>query len=77
MATLHYTLTVDGLDDNSLVVRGFEGQETLSDDLYLDNHGFRYEIALASRRPNLSPEQMVDMQAELKLYRNGELTQRV
>lgn len=77
MATLHYTLSVDGLDDDSLVVRGFEGQETLSDDLFLGCHGFRYEIALASRRPDLSPEQMVDMQAELKLYRDGELTQRV
>ncbi len=75
MATLHYTLSVDGLDDDSLVVRGFEGQETLSDDLFLSCQGFRYEIALASRRPDLSPEQMVDMQAELKLYRDGELTQ--
>ncbi len=77
MATLHYTLSVDGLDDDSLVVRGFEGQETLSDDLFLGCHGFRYEIALASRRPDLSPEQMVDMQAELKLYRDSELIQRV
>ncbi len=77
MATLHYTLSVDGLDDDSLVVRGFEGQETLSDDLFLGCHGFRYEIALASRRPDLSPEQMVDRQAELKLYRDGELIQRV
>jgi len=77
MATLHYTLSVDGLEDDSLVVRGFEGQETLSDGLSLDYYGFRYEITLASRRPDLSPEQMVDMQAELKLYRNGELKQRV
>ena len=79
MATLHYTLTVDGLDDDSLVVRGFEGHETLSDGVFLGQpcYGFRYQIALASRRPDLTPEQMVDMQAELKLYRDGELTQRV
>ncbi len=79
MTTLHYTLKVEGLDDDSLVVRSFEGRETLSDDNFLAQAivGFRYDINLASRRTDLSPEQMVDMSAELKIYRNGELSQRV
>ena len=68
MTTLHYTLKVEGLDDDSLVVRSFEGRETLSDDNFLAQAivGFRYDINLASRRTDLSAEQMVDMSAELK-----------
>lgn len=31
MARLQFQLKVDGLEDESLVVRGFEGQESLSD----------------------------------------------
>ncbi len=53
MTKLYFTLTIDGLDDESLVVRGFEGQESLSDSDYQSTHcssshcfGFRYHIDL-------------------------------
>ncbi len=43
MATLHYTFSIKGLADECFVVRGFEGQEVLSDDSRVDGgcHGFR------------------------------------
>ncbi len=63
MATLHFTLTIDGFEDESLVVRGFEGQESLSDSDYQSAHffgghcfGFRYHIDLASRQERINPE---------------------
>ncbi|RJX66542.1 type VI secretion system tip protein VgrG [Vibrio sinensis] len=79
MATLTYTLALDGVQDDSLVVRSFDGQESLSESVFHAQacYGFRYEIKLASRRSDLLPDDVVDKQAELKLYRNGQLTQRV
>ena len=79
MATLHFTLTIDGLKDESLVVRGFEGNESLSEEVYQGSacYGFRYLIDLASRKSNITPEQVVDKKAELHIYKNGELVQRV
>ncbi len=35
MVTLGFTIKIDGLDDDSLVVQSFEGQESLSDTPYL------------------------------------------
>ncbi|WP_195836610.1 type VI secretion system tip protein TssI/VgrG, partial [Vibrio cholerae] len=40
-------------------------------------YGFRYQMQLASRVSNLTADQMVDKRAELKLYRNSQLVQRV
>ncbi|EPG0620684.1 type VI secretion system Vgr family protein, partial [Vibrio fluvialis] len=40
-------------------------------------HGFRYELELASRLANLTPEMVVDKVAELTLYRDDVLVQRV
>ncbi|ENK0808665.1 type VI secretion system Vgr family protein, partial [Vibrio fluvialis] len=40
-------------------------------------HGFRYELELASRLANLTPEMVVDKVAELTLYRDDMLVQRV
>ncbi|EKO3990642.1 type VI secretion system tip protein VgrG, partial [Vibrio fluvialis] len=40
-------------------------------------HGFRYELELASRLANLTPEMVVDKVAELTLYRDDILVQRV
>ncbi len=79
MTRLHFTLTIDGLEDETLVVRGFEGQESLSDSHFLDSacFGFRYYIDLASREEKLKPEQIVDCNAELRIYRDGECVQRV
>ncbi|KQH86089.1 type IV secretion protein Rhs [Vibrio furnissii] len=84
MATLKYQFHVEGLEDDTLVVRGFEGQETLSSERMNGQllneqpcHGFRYELELASRLANLTPEMVVDKVAELALYRDDVLVQRV
>lgn len=79
MATVRFTFEVSGLPEESLVVRSFEGQESLSDSRFEHRacFGFCYEIALASRNENITPEQVVDKQAELHVYQDGELTQRV
>ncbi|MBY8160711.1 type VI secretion system tip protein VgrG, partial [Vibrio fluvialis] len=68
-----------GLEDDTLVVRGFDGQETLSSERINGQpcHGFRYELELASRLANLTPEMVVDKVAELTLYRDDVLVQRV
>ncbi len=79
MTVLHFTLTIDGLEDESLVVRGFEGQESLSDSHYQSSpcFGFRYRIDLAGRNEKIKPEQVVDLNAELRIYRDGDCVQRV
>ncbi|ELI5719635.1 type VI secretion system tip protein VgrG [Vibrio fluvialis] len=79
MATLKYQFHVEGLEDDTLVVRGFDGQETLSSERMNGQpcHGFRYELELASRLANLTPEMVVDKAAELTLYRDDMLVQRV
>ncbi|KQH87870.1 type VI secretion protein VgrG [Vibrio furnissii] len=84
MATLKYQLHVEGLEDDTLVVCEFEGQETLSSERMNGQllneqpcHGFRYELELASRLANLTPEMVVDKVAELTLYRDDVLVQRV
>ncbi|WP_154181140.1 type VI secretion system Vgr family protein [Vibrio furnissii] len=79
MATLKYQFHVEGLEDDTLVVRGFDGQETLSSERMNGQlcHGFRYELALASRLANLTPDMVVDKVAELTLYRDDVLVQRV
>ncbi|WP_275724357.1 type VI secretion system Vgr family protein [Vibrio furnissii] len=79
MATLKYQFHVEGLEDDTLVVRGFDGQETLSSERMNGQlcHGFRYELELASRLANLTPEMVVDKVAELTLYRDDMLVQRV
>ncbi|EKO3905647.1 type VI secretion system tip protein VgrG [Vibrio fluvialis] len=79
MATLKYQFHVEGLEDDTLMVRGFDGQETLSSERINGQlcHGFRYELELASRLANLTPEMVVDKVAELTLYRDDVLVQRV
>ncbi len=79
MTILHFILSIDGLEDDSLVVRGFEGQEALSDSYFQNTacFGFRYHINLASRKEKLKPDQVVDRNAELRIYRNGDCVQRV
>ncbi|EOW6613843.1 type VI secretion system tip protein TssI/VgrG [Vibrio fluvialis] len=79
MATLKYQFHVEGLEDDTLVVRGFDGQETLSSERINGQlcHGFRYELELASRLANLTPDMVVDKVAELMLYRDDILVQRV
>ncbi|MDW6020059.1 type VI secretion system tip protein TssI/VgrG [Vibrio plantisponsor] len=80
MTKLNFTLTVDGLPEDTFVVREYKGYESLSDTL-LDNgdtcYGFRYYIDLASRQANLTANNIVDRNAHLKVYRNGEEVQQV
>ncbi len=75
MSALRFTFQVNGLSEELFVVRGFEGQECLSNQNSC--FGFRYGIRLASRREDIQPEQIVDKFAELHVYQNGELTQQV
>ena len=80
MATLTFNLAVEGLEDQTLLVREYQGQESLSDSVLKDGspcYGFRYQLSLASRRMDLSADTIVDKQAELTVLRNGELVQRV
>jgi type VI secretion system secreted protein VgrG len=80
MATLGFRITVDGLDDDTLVVREYQGHESISNSITPNGepcYGFRYQIDLASRRTDLTAEQMVDTTARLELLRNGEVVQRV
>ena len=79
MATLSYKIQVDGLEDDLLVVHGFDGHESVSDSVFQGEpcYGFRYMIELASRQSNITAEQVVDRGAELTLYRDGELVRTV
>ncbi len=79
MTILHFTLSIDGLEDDTLVVRSFEGQENFSDGHFHGSacFGFRYQIELANRQERLLAEQIVDRNAELRIYRNEECVQRV
>jgi len=79
MATLAYTIEVEGLSDEALVVTRFDGQESLSASMFGQRlcYGFCYQIELASRLPHLTPEQVVDRAVELRMYRNRQLVQRV
>ncbi|MGD8111855.1 type VI secretion system tip protein TssI/VgrG [Vibrio sp. TRT 17S01] len=79
MTTLAYTIHVDGLSDDALVVTKFEGQESLSVTTFKQApcNGFRYHIDLASRLSHLAAEQVVDKSAELRVYRDQKLVQRV
>lgn len=79
MARLQFQLKVDGLEDESLVVRGFEGQESLSDSVWRSEpcYGFRYQVDLASALSNLTAEQFVDQTAHLTIMRDGQVVQQI
>lgn len=79
MATLAYTIHVEGLSDDALVVTKFDGQESLSSSTFHHRpcYGFCYHIDLASRQSNLTAEQIVDRNVELRMYRDQKLVQRV
>lgn len=77
--SLAFTLTIDGLDENTFVVRDFDGHESLSHQasFFSDCHGFHYDIGLASRRSDLSAFDVVDQFAQLHIIQDGECVQRV
>ncbi len=80
MARLGFRILIDGLDDETLVVREYHGQESVSDSLDKQGQlvsGFRYQIELASRRNDLTPLDTVDRNALLEVLRNNEVVQRV
>ncbi|EGR10246.1 rhs element Vgr family protein [Vibrio cholerae HE48] len=78
MAKLTFTLTVDGLPEETFVVTGYQGKESLSDsrfDVSQACYGFRYNIELASRQPSITAQQVVDKTAQLVMKRSGEPVQ--
>ncbi|QMV17038.1 type VI secretion system Vgr family protein [Vibrio spartinae] len=80
MATLGFRLTINGVNDASLVVRDYQGFESVSASVDAGGHpvyGYRYHIALASRNSDLTFEQMVDTTALLEVLRNGQVVQKV
>jgi type VI secretion system secreted protein VgrG len=80
MRGLKFRLSVDGIDDETLVVREYEGHESVSDSVDERGesvYGFRYRIELASRNGNLTAAQMVDSTALLEVLRDEEVVQQV
>ncbi|WP_038179823.1 contractile injection system protein, VgrG/Pvc8 family, partial [Vibrio rhizosphaerae] len=80
MATLGFRLTINGVNDTSLVVRDYQGFESVSASVDAGGHpvyGYRYQIELASRNSDLTFEQMVDTTALLEVLRNGQVVQKV
>ncbi|EGU31328.1 type VI secretion system Vgr family protein [Vibrio scophthalmi] len=80
MATLNFNFHVDGLDENTFVVREYQGQETLSNGEARQGRacfGYHFDIALASRNNTLSAENIVDKNVQLEIVRNGEIVQRI
>ncbi|WP_391087164.1 type VI secretion system tip protein TssI/VgrG [Vibrio sp. NH-UV-68] len=74
MPTLHYRIKIEGLDDDSLVVRQFSGTESLSSTRLESGQeccGYRFNIDLASRRHTLQQDDVVDQNVQLELYRNN------
>ncbi|WP_283130138.1 type VI secretion system tip protein VgrG [Enterovibrio norvegicus] len=67
---LQFTLTVEGLPDDTFAVLEFSGESTLS-------APYLYKVKLASRQDNVSKDVVVDCNVTLKLWRDGELAQRV
>ncbi len=47
MATLAYSIEVEGLEDETLVVRGFHGQESLSNSVFLGQALLRVSLRSA------------------------------
>ena len=80
MTTLNFNLRVDGLDENTFVVREYRGEESLSQRRLITGktcYGFRYDVALASRQHNVSTELVVDKNVQLEIIRNGQIVQRI
>ncbi len=80
MTTLHFTLKIAGLPEDSFVVREYQGHDSLSDHRFDNNlscYGFRYVIELASRKPNHIPLGIVDNKAQLSIYENGVITKKI
>lgn len=80
MATLNFNLHVEGLDDNTFIVREYQGQETLSNGLLKQGktcYGFHFDVALASRNNTLTADLVVDKKVQLEIVKNGQIVQRI
>lgn len=80
MTTLNFTLTVEGLESNTFVVREFKGQESISQLEYDQGklcNGYNFDVQLASRSARVSAEDVVDKSVELSIYRNQEQVQTI
>jgi type VI secretion system secreted protein VgrG len=80
MKTLQFRLTIDGVDDETLVVREYQGFESVSDSTDaqgLPVYGYRYQIDFASRNAGLTADKVVDSSALLEVVCDGEVVQRV
>ncbi|SHO54702.1 type VI secretion system Vgr family protein [Vibrio quintilis] len=80
MRTLNFRLAIDGVNDDSLVVREFHGNEFISDGTDEKNQtvfGYRYQIELASRNSGLTARQIVDSPALLEVIRDGQVVRRI
>ncbi|EAQ66637.1 vgrG protein [Marinomonas sp. MED121] len=62
---LRFTLQIEGMDENTFVVRGFEGVESLS-------QPFEFVVELASRVENHSPLDILDKGVSLSVFNDGE-----
>ncbi|SHI71114.1 Phage-related baseplate assembly protein [Vibrio aerogenes CECT 7868] len=81
MRRLNFKLTIDGISDDTLVVRGFHGDESISDAVDSSGNpyfGYRYHIDLASRSSSSLPaKKIIDSKALLEVIRNGKVVQKV
>ncbi|GAB2645271.1 type VI secretion system Vgr family protein [Vibrio panuliri] len=80
MAKLTFTLTVEGLPQDTFVVTGYQGKESVSQSMFeqtLPCYGFRYHIDLGSRQQGISAQQVVDHSAMLTIKVNGDPVQYV
>jgi type VI secretion system secreted protein VgrG len=80
MATLGFRFTIDGLEDDTLVVREYQGNESISDSIDIKGNplfGFRYQIELASRLSDITAQQTVDHSGRLDIMRNGEVVKQI
>ncbi|MGF1910906.1 type VI secretion system tip protein VgrG [Vibrio kasasachensis] len=74
MAKLTFTLSVEGLPQETFVVTGYQGKESLSESMFDATqacYGFRYNIELASRQPGIAAPQVVDQPATLTMSIDG------
>ncbi|CAM3647887.1 Phage-related baseplate assembly protein [Vibrio aerogenes CECT 7868] len=81
MKNINFQLTIDGVNDETLVVTSFDGDESVSDATDSDDQpllGYRYTIQLASRsRFSLPVEKVLDSKALLEIVNHGKVIRKV
>ncbi|OLQ90136.1 type IV secretion protein Rhs [Vibrio panuliri] len=80
MAKLRFTLTVEGLPQDTFVVTGYQGKESISQSTFerdIPCFGLRYHIQLGSRQQDIVAEQVVDLPVTLIMHLDDEPVQHV